>query len=80
VAEKKLLFWVLTARPRSLRTDLSLTDVAPTLLSLLGVPVPQDMEGKRLTGSGNGEKTGEQVYSEQEQEIISKRLEDLGYR
>ena len=62
-----------------LRTDLSLTDVAPTLLSLLGVAVPPDMEGKQLTRSENGQNSGEQVYSQREQEIIKKRLEALGY-
>ena len=66
------------AFPR-LRTDLSLTDVAPTVLGLLGVPVPQDMEGKRLSCAAVEQNSGEQVYSQQEQEIIKKRLEDLGY-
>jgi predicted AlkP superfamily phosphohydrolase/phosphomutase len=33
-----------------LRTDAALIDVAPTLLSLLGVPAPPDMAGKNLAG------------------------------
>jgi predicted AlkP superfamily phosphohydrolase/phosphomutase len=62
-----------------LRTDLSLTDVAPTVLGLLGVAVPQDMEGKRLSSSTDEQSSGEHVYSQQQQEDIKKRLEDLGY-
>jgi predicted AlkP superfamily phosphohydrolase/phosphomutase len=58
-----------------LRTDLSLIDVAPTLLSLLGVAVPRDMEGRRVSCAENQQNFGGQVYSEQEQEKIKKRLE-----
>jgi predicted AlkP superfamily phosphohydrolase/phosphomutase len=32
-------------RPHKLRAGLSLFDVAPTILSILGIPVPPDMEG-----------------------------------
>ena len=33
----------------------SLIDVAPTILSTLGVPVPQTMQGRNLTGAGASE-------------------------
>ncbi|HMB70966.1 MAG TPA: alkaline phosphatase family protein, partial [bacterium] len=31
------------------RTDVSVYDVAPTILALLGIPVPEDMDGRALT-------------------------------
>mgnify|MGYP002344261600 FL=1 len=33
---------------RSLRADASLRDVAPTMLTLLGIPIPEEMTGKSL--------------------------------
>ena len=47
-------------RPESMLTSVesrpaSLIDVAPTILSTLGVPVPQTMQGRNLTGAGANE-------------------------
>jgi predicted AlkP superfamily phosphohydrolase/phosphomutase len=68
-------------------------DVAPTVLSLLGLPVPAYMDGKDLTGTARRSadlgqesvlqqqaKTGpQQVYSEEEEAAVEKRLRELGY-
>ncbi|MFC1591821.1 alkaline phosphatase family protein [Thermodesulfobacteriota bacterium] len=54
----------------------SLLDIAPTVLALYGLPVPEDMQGSPLTPSRPG---AEQAYSPAEEEIIKKRLRDLGY-
>jgi predicted AlkP superfamily phosphohydrolase/phosphomutase len=51
----------------------SIYDVAPTLLELLGLPVPASMRGRAL------ERAGEAAYSEDEEEIVTQRLRDLGY-
>jgi arylsulfatase A-like enzyme len=70
----------------------NLLDIAPTVLHLLGVPVPEDMDGRVLTevlepslrhtitGSGTetASETGE-AYTEEEDEAIQQRLADLGY-
>jgi 2,3-bisphosphoglycerate-independent phosphoglycerate mutase len=37
-----------TRKNATLRTGGRLSDLAPTLLQLLGLPVPQDMSGKSL--------------------------------
>lgn len=55
---------------------LHLRDVAPTVLHLMGLPVPEDMTGRVITG---GDAPEGQVYTAEEEEIIQKRLKDLGY-
>jgi predicted AlkP superfamily phosphohydrolase/phosphomutase len=75
----------------------SIIDLAPTILHLLGQPVPDDMDGRVLTeifesayleqrpvrqeAVGGAEATAEAgaTYSDEESEIIEKRLQDLGY-
>jgi len=54
--------------------NMTLLDLAPTILSLMGLPVREDMEGKVLL-----EKGGEVVYSEEDEEAVRKRLSGLGY-
>lgn len=49
-----------------------LLDIAPTVLHLFGVPIPQDMEGKVLTKK-------ERVYSKEDEDEIRERLSRLGY-
>ncbi len=73
-----------------------LMDVAPTILYLLGEPVPEDMDGVVLTdaidpsfcrarplrtGSADTQTAGteEATYSAEDEAVITKRLEDLGY-
>lgn len=71
-------------------------DLGPTILYLMGEPVPEDMDGRVLTDlfdatrlerypvaygtavtSADGGKDA--TYSEEESEIIHRRLQDLGY-
>ncbi len=64
-----------------------IVDVAPTALALLGLPVPDYMDGRSLVGGERVETvataerrvTEGQVYSEEEEEQIARRLADLGY-
>ena len=52
-----------------------IVDIAPTVLRLLGEPVPVEMGGEAL--SANGNRPG--GYSEDEEALVAQRLEDLGY-
>ena len=79
-----------------------LADVTPTLLALLGIPVPTQLDGKPLdllrgvqadASSGTGAQSGgveggtaeggsshtDSGYTEEEEEAVRRRLEDLGY-
>ncbi|MCI0486880.1 MAG: alkaline phosphatase family protein [Blastocatellia bacterium] len=72
-----------------------ITDVAPTLLYLLGYEVPDDMDGRvleemiseeylasrpvRFAASAGEERDQEIKYSEEENEEIIERLKNLGY-
>jgi predicted AlkP superfamily phosphohydrolase/phosphomutase len=57
------------------RQGLSLFDIAPTILRLLGTEPPQGM-GRNTIKDGGG---GDTVYSEEEEAELARRLEDLGY-
>lgn len=70
----------------------SLLDIAPTVLHLLGVPVPEDMDGRVLTELLRPELRGELQkqeaveagvsaadYGEDDDAVIQQRLADLGY-
>lgn len=69
----------------------SLIDIAPTILHLLGLPVPPDMDGRVLSetisqtrpvaygGSGELEHAREGTYSDEEEAEVVERLKDLGY-
>ena len=72
----------------------NLPDVAPTILKLLGLPIPAHMEGKPLPASPPRRPTARQDpaaqavagphqpqfdYTPEEQAIIEQRLADLGY-
>ena len=61
-------------RPR--REGLSLYDVAPTILGALGIATPAGMGRDAI---GVGAPAGDVVYSEEEEEELARRLEDLGY-
>jgi predicted AlkP superfamily phosphohydrolase/phosphomutase len=70
-----------------------IADCAPTILALLGLPIPEDMDGRVLTeifedlpeltyetATGtSAAQGGEQVYSEEELQQVTDRLADLGY-
>lgn len=73
----------------------SIVDVAPTILYMMGLPVPEEMDGKVLldlftddyraghevtyTLSQDYEKKEKREYTVEEEELISERLKDLGY-
>lgn len=65
--------------------DIDILDIAPTLLTHLGVPVPARMNGRvRLAGETAPVTAGTQgapaqTYTKQENAEIEKRLEALGY-
>ncbi len=69
-----------------------LKDIAPTALSLLGLPVPKHVEGRLLHKVVNPDITAsvsddsgpdrpgvQETYSDEELQDVQKRLEDLGY-
>jgi arylsulfatase A-like enzyme len=77
--------------PGSVRGGLA--DVAPTVLAILGVPIPEGLDGKPLdllkdvemVTAGDADAAAATVadettgYTPEEEEAVRKRLEDLGY-
>jgi arylsulfatase A-like enzyme len=76
------------------KINADITDIAPTILHMLGLPVPEDADGKvlkeiffrnsdparREVSKRSAEVKREQVErSEEEEEAVKKRLKDLGY-
>ncbi|MHB8858054.1 MAG: alkaline phosphatase family protein [Thermoleophilia bacterium] len=74
--------------------EAEMVDVAPTVMNILGLPASAEWDGKVLKQALSGveasseEATGydeqdagarERVYSEEDEEEVRKRLEDLGY-
>jgi predicted AlkP superfamily phosphohydrolase/phosphomutase len=74
--------------------ELSLYDVCPTALALLGAPVPEGLDGRVAeeaiapeflsrhpirTGEGKRESAGGGEYSEEEAAAVAAHLKDLGY-
>jgi predicted AlkP superfamily phosphohydrolase/phosphomutase len=73
----------------------TITDLAPTILYAMGVPIPSDMDGRLLTEAFTPEflssvsaeysdelsdrPTGEDQYSVEDEEEIKERLRGLGY-
>lgn len=82
-------------RPGAVPEGATLLDIAPTLLHILGVPVPADMDGRVLTElldpavvppptSTDGQAVPSQpatesAYTEEEDAAVQRRLADLGY-
>jgi arylsulfatase A-like enzyme len=70
--------------------DARLIDLAPTILHLMDLPVPRDMDGRVLTeaiadsraveysGTSEGQAATEGYSGEEEAQVIE-RLKDLGY-
>ncbi len=78
------------------RLDANIVDIAPTLLYLMGEPVPRSMDGRVLEGvlepdhltvnpvhysetSHLVADRRQEIYSDEEMEVIARRLKDLGY-
>ena len=74
------------------RVDANIVDITPTTLAALGLRVPVDMEGQVIRAAFSTEPvveteppvekvraTGEEAYSEEDRQILQKRLSDLGY-
>jgi predicted AlkP superfamily phosphohydrolase/phosphomutase len=69
----------------------NLTDLAPTILNLLHLPVPLDMDGRVLTemftgshavtygGSAELKRDRQDTYSDEQEQEVMERLKDLGY-
>lgn len=79
---------------KGLELECEIKDIAPTVLYMLGIPIPKDMDGRILLEIFKEDKKSEIVYedmkkektvmykekiSEKEEEEIKKRLKDLGY-
>ena len=60
--------------PKLGETEAHLLDIAPTVLTLMGQSVPEDMEGRILVKFES-----EKVYSEEDEDEVKKRLAALGY-
>ncbi|MGB2986383.1 MAG: alkaline phosphatase family protein [Phycisphaerae bacterium] len=70
-----------------------IVDCAPTILAMLGLPIPDDMEGHVITDIfetppvvateaarlGTGASKTAEAYSEEELQQVTERLSDLGY-
>ncbi len=64
-------------------TDATLMDIAPTVLSVLGVSGPA-MEGRALLGEGHGARTVKRgvaptAYTPEEEAMVAERMRALGY-
>lgn len=85
-------------RGYKLRYNINTWDIAPTILHMLGLPIPDYMDGVvlreileeddisrmepaklRKRGERESERTGEEVYTQNEKEELKKRLRTLGY-
>lgn len=90
-----VILWGRGVRPGCSLTGANIMDIAPTTLHLLGEPVPTNMDGKVLTDAlvaglaevrhsagaeaGVAEAAPDEGYSDEELELVEKRLRNLGY-
>ena len=70
------------SRANGVLRGVSIADIAPTVLALLGMKVPEDMDGESLIEADKGEASesgeGHDAPAEHDEEI-KKRLGELGY-
>ena len=68
--------------------EMSILDVAPSLLGRMGIEIPGDLQGKSVVGDIVGqsaevtdhvESKADDVYTEEEQRAVEERLRALGY-
>jgi len=74
---------------QNIKNNPKLIDIAPTILYLFGIDIPEDMDGevlfelpgRRVRYSKSGAYTDRKlyVYSKNEEEDIKRRLKDIGY-
>ena len=86
-----LIAWGAGVRPGPAPADAHIMDLAPTILHLMGLPVPDDMDGKVLTPmlrldrpveyerTTGGETVAEEGLSAEESAEVEDRLRALGY-
>jgi predicted AlkP superfamily phosphohydrolase/phosphomutase len=80
------------ARPGASPSHATLLDISPTVLALLGVPIPDDLDGRVLdevldpslvpattVATALAASSSESLYSVSDEAAIQKRLADLGY-
>jgi predicted AlkP superfamily phosphohydrolase/phosphomutase len=90
-----LIAWGSQIREKGLVSEMHITDVAPTILHLMDLPIPSDLDGqvlrsmfkpgswsynreiKQSEASTSGEKAT--ALSDEDERLISDRLEALGY-
>ena len=75
------------------RLTADIIDFTPTVLAMLGARIPDDMEGRVIEGmfdppirheteaaeEVSRDVTDGEVYSEEEMQVLTERLSDLGY-
>lgn len=66
-----LVIWHPDFHPRVVQEPVELVDVAPTLLDLIGVPVPERYKGRSLTGLMHGEKGEEEWLAFSASTVVS---------
>jgi predicted AlkP superfamily phosphohydrolase/phosphomutase len=85
-----LLAWGAGVKPGEVPAGASIMDLAPSILALLGCPVPADLDGRVLDGvldvdvetsGSSGSEAGEPetVYTAEEEAEVEDRLRNLGY-
>jgi len=76
-----------------LKVNANIADITPTLLAMMGLAVPADMEGRALSNIFEPAlkvefeppkkylptETSAEIFSEEEQRLLTQRLSDLGY-
>ncbi len=87
-----VLFYGKRVRPGQHLEGAQLVDLAPTILALMGEPIPTAMDGRvlaraflkeavntKVTDSFSRPQSEQEGYSEQEREQVKERLRELGY-